>query len=114
MRIVQVDTRAPAAPVITAPAANSTTGTAFTLSGTAEAGTTVELFEDGVSRGTISAGGGTWSRASSGVTTGAHTYSARATDFAGNVSALSPAHTLRVGTRHRANIKGPGPFMLVG
>ena len=57
LRVIQIDTRPPAAPVITGIISP------FTLVGTAEAGTTVELFENGQSRGTVSAANGTWSRA---------------------------------------------------
>ncbi len=95
--VVQVDTRAPAAPGFTSPAANSAVGTAFTLTGTAEAGTTVELFEDGVSRGTLAASNGTWSKQLSGVTAGTRTYTAKTTDFAGNTSPPSSGYSLRVG-----------------
>jgi hypothetical protein len=98
IRVIQVDTRAPASPVFASPAAGSTVAATFTLSGTAESGTTLELFEDGVSRGTIAAVGGTWSRQMSGVGSATHNYTARTTDIAGNTSPLSSAWTVRVGT----------------
>jgi hypothetical protein len=95
--VLRVDKTPPPAPAVTSPAAGSTvSGASFTLSGTAESGTTIELFEDGVSRGTIAAISGAWSRPMSGVTAGNHSYTARATDLAGNVSALSGAYTLHV------------------
>ncbi|MDA0167416.1 Ig-like domain-containing protein [Solirubrobacter ginsenosidimutans] len=97
MRVVQVDTTAPSAPVIISPSEGTTTGTTFTVSGTAEAGSTIELYEDGSSRGTIAASNATWTRTLSGVSAGTHTYSARATDIAGNVSTMSIARSLRVG-----------------
>ena len=59
-----------------------------------EPGTTIELYEDGVSRGTLAASNGTWTRQLSGVGTG--TYSACASDFAGRVSAPSVAHPLLI------------------
>jgi hypothetical protein len=46
-------------PIIAATGASSFAETALTLNGTAEAGTTVELLEGGISRGTISGAGGT-------------------------------------------------------
>ncbi len=97
IRVVQVDTKAPAAPVITTPAEGASVSSAFTISGTAESGATIELFENGQSRGTIAASGGQWSRAMSGVTAGSRVYTARATDFAGNVSTTSLPRTVAVG-----------------
>jgi hypothetical protein len=97
IRVVSVDTIAPTTPTITAPAAASTVGSSFTLTGTAEPGTTVEVFEDGSSRGTLAvSGNGTWSRSFSSVTTGNRSYTARSTDIAGNVSGLSATRTFRV------------------
>ena len=98
IKVIMVDTRAPAAPSFTAPAAGSTVATSFTLTGTAESGTTLELFDNGISQGTIAAMGGTWSRQMSGVVSGTHSFTARVTDLAGNVSAMSAGWSLRVGT----------------
>ena len=58
----------------------------FSVSGTAPAGSTVELFEGTTSQGTTEAdsSSGAWSMALGGVSEGAHTYTARATDAAGN------------------------------
>jgi large repetitive protein len=54
---------APAAPLITSPSSYSWVSTStLTVSGTAETGSTVELFVDSVSRGTATATGGSWSR----------------------------------------------------
>jgi Bacterial Ig domain len=97
IRVVQVDTKAPAAPVFTAPQEGGSVPSSFTVGGTAESGVTIELFENGQSRGTIAASGGQWSRAMSGVTSGTRVYTARATDFAGNVSTTSPPRTVVVG-----------------
>ena len=97
IRVVQVDTHAPAAPVITSPAEGASVPNQFTLSGTAEAGSTVELFENGQSRGTMAATGGQWSRDISGGAAGTRVYTVRATDMAGNVSATSAGRTVRVG-----------------
>jgi hypothetical protein len=93
--VIQIDTRAPAAPVITAPIGNAQTS--FTLTGTAEAGTTVEVFEDGSSRGTVAAIDGMWSKPFTGAPSGTHTYTARTTDIAGNTSAVSAGSSLRIG-----------------
>jgi hypothetical protein len=96
MRVVSVDTLAPMIPAITSPAAGSSLPASFTITGTAESGSTVELFEDGSSRGTVAVVGGTWSRAMSSVSKGTRNYTARATDIAGNVSASSAARTVTV------------------
>ena len=86
LRVIQIDTRAPAAPAITGIISP------FTLVGTAEAGTTVELFENGQSRGTVSAANGTWSRP---LSAGAGSFTARTTDFAGNQSPVSAPYLPR-------------------
>ena len=94
MRVIQVDTRPPAPPVITAPATTATTS--FTLAGTAEPGTTIEVFENGSSRGTIAAPGGSWTKSFTGVPRGVRSYTATATDMAGNRSTPSAARTLTI------------------
>ena len=94
-----VDTVAPAAPAITGPQENGFVGASFTLSGTAEPGAAVEVFEGTTSKGKTQANGsGVWSMALSGLSEGAHTYTAKATDAAGNVSTVSNARTITVDT----------------
>ena len=97
---VATDTTPPAAPVITAPANNSyDTDGAFTVSGTAEAASTVNLLEGTTSRGTATTtAGGAWSIPLTGVADGAHTYTATATDAATNVSPPSAGRTITVDT----------------
>jgi hypothetical protein len=99
-RTVNVDTQAPSAPAITNPPANSyDTDGNFTLSGTAEANSTVTILEGTTSKGTTQTDAqGNWSKALSGVADGSHTYTAKATDAAGNTSVLSHARTLMVDT----------------
>jgi hypothetical protein len=99
-RTVMVDTQAPSVPAITSPADNSYDNDGiFTLSGTAEANSTVTIFEGTTSKGTTQTDTqGNWSKALSGVADGSHTYTAKATDAAGNISALSNARTLTVDT----------------
>ena len=95
-----VDTIAPAAPAITSPADNSyDIDGNFSVSGTAEANSTVAIFEGTTSKGTTQTDAqGNWSKALSGVADGSHTYTAKATDAAGNTSAPSNARTLTVDT----------------
>ncbi|WP_053066700.1 Ig-like domain repeat protein [Archangium gephyra] len=98
-RTFTVDTVAPTAPVLTAPAASVTTPTPI-ISGTAEPGSTVVVKVDGTLVGTATAdGSGNWSRPlTSPLGQGAHTATATATDAAGNTSVASTARTFTVGT----------------
>ncbi len=93
-----VDTVAPPAPVVSAPAAGAVTNdTTPTYSGTAEAGATVTVVVDGVTACTATATGGTWScTATAPLTEGAHSVLARATDAAGNTSVDSSATSFTV------------------
>jgi len=95
-----VDTTAPSAPVISAPAEGewNASGT-IEVSGSAEPGSTVELFEGAMSRETaVADDDGAWSTTLSGVPDGSHTYTAKATDDAGNTSATSGTRTVGVDT----------------
>ena len=90
-----VDTLAPGAPAITSPQDNDSVSASFTLSGTAEPNATVEIFEGTTSKGmTQASGSGIWSMTLASVSEGIHTYTARATDAAGNTSSASDARTL--------------------
>jgi extracellular elastinolytic metalloproteinase len=97
---VRVDTVAPAAPAVVAPAENVLTRSAsVVMAGTAEAGSTVTLLEGQTSLGTTVAGGdGTWSRATTDLPDGTHALTALATDPAGNDSALASPRTVRIDT----------------
>lgn len=99
-RTVTVDNAAPAPPVINSPADNSSNNTGnVTVSGTAEANSTVELFDGTTSRGTTLANGsGAWSKALTGVADGTHTYTAKARDGVGNTSGVSNSRTVVVDT----------------
>jgi large repetitive protein len=95
-----VDVTAPPAPQITSPAEGTLNNSgSFTLSGTAEAGSVVEIFEGASSKGAVTAtGGGTWSRPLTGVADGSHAYTATSTDSAGNTSPVSNTRTVVVDT----------------
>ncbi len=94
------DCQAPSAPTITSPQNNTyDTDGSFSVSGSAETASTVELFEGATSKGTTKADSsstGAWSIALSEVSEGAHTYSAKATDAAGNTSSASDSVTVTV------------------
>jgi hypothetical protein len=86
---------APSAPSITAPAYDN--DGAFNVSGTAEPGARVELFEGAAEKGESTAdASGSWSVRLTGVPEGSHAYTAKATDRAGNVSASSGERTVIV------------------
>ena len=90
---------APSPPSITSPLNNTyDTDGSFSVSGNAEAASTVELFEGTASRGTTKAdaSSGVWSMALSGVSEGAHTYTAKATDASGKTSSASDPVTVTV------------------
>ncbi|AVM75442.1 Ig-like domain-containing protein [Magnetospirillum gryphiswaldense] len=104
---VTVDTTAPSAPAVTAISSDTgsshsdgiTIDTGLTISGTAEANATVEVFKDGVSIGTTTAdGAGAWSFDHSGTTLalGNYAFTAKAKDAAGNESAASTSLSVRV------------------
>jgi len=93
------DSQAPSAPTITSPQNNSyDTDGSFSVSGSAEASSTVELFEGTASKGATKAdsSSGAWSIALSGLSEGAHTYTAKAKDAAGNISSASDSVTVTV------------------
>jgi probable HAF family extracellular repeat protein len=83
------------APKITSP---YDTDGSFSVSGSAIAASTVELFEGTTSKGTAKADSstGAWSIDLSGVSEGPHTYSAKAKDESGNTSSASDSVTVTV------------------
>jgi hypothetical protein len=96
---VRVDTVAPTAPVITgfSPDTNVsgdgiTSANQLTLSGTAEAGSTVKIYDGGTLIKTLTAdGNGVWSFTTNTLTNATHSFTATATDAAGNTSGSSSA-----------------------
>ena len=111
---VLVDTSTPDAPAITAVAddvgtitGNLTSGqttddTRPAISGTAEAGSTVTIYDNGTAIGTTTATGGVWNftpPVGAPLGNGNHAFTVTATDAAGNVSALStPAFNIVIDT----------------
>ncbi|MCH8247650.1 MAG: VCBS repeat-containing protein, partial [Bacteroidetes bacterium] len=99
IEITEVDTTAPAAPVVTAPA-SPTNDTTPVISGTAsEDGGTITLTSDidGVLAPTATVTGGTWSiQLTSVLSVATHSITATHTDAAGNTSPVSGAVTLVV------------------
>jgi uncharacterized protein YhfF len=107
-----IDTTAPAPPEIDGPAEGSTNATGtVTLSGTAEPGSVVEVFEGATSLGTATAtSGGVWSRTLTSVADGSHTYTGTARDAAGNTSGSSNARTVVVDTSAPNTVLTTGPL----
>ncbi|MDR9891583.1 Ig-like domain-containing protein [Pseudenterobacter timonensis] len=109
--VVNVDTTAPAAPVITTvlddvgtltgpvTGGNPTNDTRPTLNGTAAAGSTVNIYDGTTLVGTVTAdGSGNWSlpQTSTTLSEGQHDFTATATDAAGNTSVASPVTSIVV------------------
>lgn len=101
---VQVDTIAPQAPKVSAFSPDegtvgdgATDARRLTLSGSAEAGSTVRIFDGGASIGTAKANGsGAWSFATAELSYGVHNFTATATDLAGNTGASSSVMSVSV------------------
>lgn len=99
-RSTQKDTVAPLAPVLTGPADNARLNTATpTITGTAEAGTTVVVRRGGTTVcTTIVPANGLWSCVPASLPEGSVTLTATATDPVGNVSGPSTSRTFNVDT----------------
>jgi hypothetical protein len=104
---VTLDLTAPAAPTTPVLAAASDTGVPGdnlsnlltpTFTGTAEAGSTVKLYDGATQVGSATATGGTWSITASTLTASVHTITATATDAAGNVSVSSSGLVITIDT----------------
>ncbi|MDD2942359.1 MAG: Ig-like domain-containing protein [bacterium] len=96
---VTVDVTPPAMPAITSPLhLSSTQDKTPTISGTAEAGTTVEVFMNGISRGITATIGTNWNLTTSTLPVAAYLVTARTFDAAGNASGLTAAISLTVYT----------------
>jgi VCBS repeat-containing protein len=104
-----LDTVAPSAPVISgfdddvAPGVDTQTGgatndTTPTLSGTADVGSTVQIYAGMTLLGSVVATDGIWSFTPATLAEGSYNFTATATDAAGNTSAPSAALTLTVDT----------------
>ncbi|MEC5518630.1 Ig-like domain-containing protein [Enterobacter hormaechei] len=106
-----VDTSVPEAPVFTPATDNagpvlgpvasgqSTDDTTPTLNGTAAANATITIYENGQPVGTaVADANGVWSFTTGTLANGSHTWTATATDAAGNISPASPGFTLVVDT----------------
>ena len=97
---VTIDTTAPSAPSIVS---NTINANKVTLNGTAEANSTVQVFEGSTQLGTATTNGsGTWTFTTATLTSGAHNFTAKAMDAAGNNSGASVATNVTIGTTTQA------------
>jgi len=91
---VTIDTAAPNAPTLTVStsAAALAASKVAVLTGSAEAGSTVKVYDGTTQIGTATAGGnGAWTFTTGTLTTGNHNFTAKATDAAGNTGGASSA-----------------------
>ncbi len=103
---VTVDTVNPTTVITAITTDSGTTGdhitsdTSLAISGTGETGSVVTLFQDGVSVGTATVAGGTWSITDANTLSDGTTYNftASAVDVAGNAGALSAAYSATIDT----------------
>ena len=101
---VTVDTHTPAAPVVASFSPDTgtvgdgiTSATALTLTGTAEANSTVNVYDGTTELGTTTANSsGAWNFATTQLASGNHAFTATDADAAGNTSAASPALNVTV------------------
>ena len=94
----QIDTTAPAAPAISSDAVS---GNSVTLKGAAEANSTITVFDNATKLGAATTNSsGAWTFATGALASGSQSFTATATDAAGNVSPLSSplAVTLAAGS----------------
>ncbi len=95
---------APSAPVLAAASDGGVQGDNLTnvvtpmFTGSAEAGSTVKIYDGVTQVGSGTATGGTWSITASTLTAASHTITATATDAAGNVSSSSTGLTITIDT----------------
>jgi N-acetylneuraminic acid mutarotase len=96
---LKVDTVAPTAPTVAA--ATLTNNNKPTISGTAEAGSSVQIYNGATLIATVTADASTGAYSyipTSSLTDGTYTLTAKATDMAGNISSSSTVATLKVDT----------------
>ena len=103
---VTIDTTAPVAPTIASFSTDSgvvgdgiTNDTTLTLTGTAEANSTVKVFDGATLLGSaVANGSGAWSFTTGTLSSAAHSFTATATDAAGNTGVASAALAVTIDT----------------
>jgi hypothetical protein len=98
-KTVVIDITAPEAPTISSPSSGTSNDNTPTIAGTAEANSTVKIYDSVTEVATTTAdGSGNFSINTSALDEGIHTLTAKATDYAGNVSLASSAVDYTVDT----------------
>ena len=104
-RTFTLNTTSPTAPVING--FSNVSGNTLTLTGTAEAGSTVAILNGNTTLGTVVAGNnGSWSFGTTSLTNGTFNITASATNLAGNTSPLSAASNIIAGTTANNSLTG--------
>jgi large repetitive protein len=94
---VTIGTHAPNAPTIGASSGGVGVGGAVLLTGSAEADSTVQVFEGTTQIGTVTANGsGAWAYSTAALSAGSHSFTAKAMDAAGNAGGASTAALVTV------------------
>ena len=107
----QIDTIAPAAPTISG---DSVSGNVVTLKGAAEANSTITVFDNATQLGTASTNAsGAWTFTTAALASGDQSFTAKATDGAGNVSPLSAALAVTLAAGSSGGGTGGGGTNLV-
>ena len=102
----QIDTAAPAAPTISN---DTVTGNVVKLNGTAEANSAIAVFDNSMQLGTATTNSsGAWTFTTGALASGSQSFTAKATDAAGNVSPASSAFvvTLAAGAGSSGSVTG--------
>ncbi|HEY3019711.1 MAG TPA: Ig-like domain-containing protein [Solirubrobacteraceae bacterium] len=111
-RTFTIDRTAPEPPAILSPAQDGWARSAsVALEGTAEPGSTIEIFDGASSIGdALADDGGRWTKNVTGLADGTHSFGARATDQAGNTSRSSASRMVGVDTTEPQThlFSGPG------
>lgn len=108
---VVVDKVAPVAPTIVMSTSSSALATSqvAVLNGSAEANSTVKVFDGTMQIGTATAGSnGAWTFTTGSLATGNHSFTAKATDAAGNTGAASAAVPVTISTPTTPSVPKPG------
>ena len=97
---VKIDTTAPNAPTMTSTTAVAAAkGSAVTVTGTAEANSTVQVFDGKTQIGTATANEkGAWTYVADSLSDGSHSFTTKAMDAAGNTSGASSAFDVKIDT----------------
>lgn len=109
----RIDTTAPIAPTILS---STLADNVATLHGAAEASASIAILDGATSLGSVTAdGSGAWAFTTSGLASGSHSFTAKATDAAGNIGPASVAYALTIESVTPPGVpSAPGLPIMVG